>query len=153
MSALISFHAVSRALLPILVGGLIAATIDAGFAFYMYGWGMPRGIARGLLGRSALHGGTGIWILGLFLHYFIACSAATTYYAASRKLPFLKEYPVVCGMFFGIAIYLFMNLIVLPLSAIHASAPLQLSAMRNGLLIPMFFVGLPIALSVRRYSR
>jgi hypothetical protein len=33
---------------------------------------MPRAIAGGLLGRQALHGGVGTWIVGVLLHYFIA---------------------------------------------------------------------------------
>jgi len=143
----------SNPTLAVLVGGLIAGTLDAASAFYDYGRGMPRGIATGLLGRAALHGGTGTWVLGLALHYFIACTAALIYYLASRKLPFLREYPVICGLFFGIAVFLVMNLIVLPLSAIHATGPITRAAMDKGILIHMFFIGLPIALSVRRFSR
>ena len=136
----------------ILVGGLMAGTIDLILAFYMYGKGMPRGIASGLLGRSAFQGGTATWILGIVLHYFIALSAATVYYAASRSLTFLRDSPIVCGLFYGIAVWLVMNLVVLPLSAIHARGPFQMYAMIHGLLVHMFFIGLPIALSVRRYS-
>ena len=142
----------SNAARAVLVGGLIAGTLDAAAAFYLYGWGMPRGIASGLLGRGALHGGAGIWALGLALHYFIACLAALTYYLASRKLPFLRESPVICGMFFGIAVFLFMNLIVRPMCAFHATGPIPQDAMRMGLVIHMLLIGLPIALSVRRYS-
>ena len=100
----------SKAMPAILVGGFIAGTLDAAAAFYSYGWGMPRGIASGLLGRSAFQGGTATWILGLVLHYFIALSAAAVYYAVSRKLKFLAESPVVCGLFYGIAVFLVMNL-------------------------------------------
>ena len=121
-------------------------------AFYAYGLGMPRGIASGLLGRSALQGGSGVWILGLVLHFFIAISAATVYYAASRMLPFLREYPLICGPFYGIAVWIVMNLVVLPLSAIHARGPIARGALAQGLLVHMFLVGLPIALSVRRFS-
>ena len=42
-----------------------------------------------------------------------------------------------------------MNRIVLQLSAVPFKTTLQIS----GLLVHMFFVGLPIALSVRRYSK
>ena len=120
--------------------------------FYLYGRGMPRGISSGLLGRSALEGGTAVWILGLALHFFIAVSAASVYYAASRKLKFLTESPLVCGLFYGIAVFLVMNLIVLPLSAIHFRGPFQYVGLVRGLLIHMFFIGLPIAWSVRRYA-
>jgi hypothetical protein len=129
-----------------------AGILDALTAFYLYGWSMPRGIASGLLGRSALGGGTPTWILGLALHFFIAISAAAVYYAASRKLKFLAESPVVCGLFYGIAVFLVMNLIVLPFSAIHFRGPFQYLGLVRGILIHMFLIGLPIALSVRRYA-
>src|SRR5262245_28614935 len=87
--------------LAIVVGGLSAGTLDLLQASILFGWGVPRVIAAGLLGPQAIHGGAGMYILGLLLHYFIASSAAATYYGASRKLPFLKEHPLVCGLFFG----------------------------------------------------
>jgi len=142
----------ARPVPAILVGGVVAGILDALTAFYLYGWSMPRGIASGLLGRSALGGGTPTWILGLALHFFIAISAAAVYYAASRKLKFLAESPVVCGLFYGIAVFLVMNLIVLPLSAIHFRGPFQYVGLVRGILIHMFFIGLPIAWSVRRYA-
>ena len=58
-----------------------------------------------------------------------------------------------CGAFYGIAVYLVMNLSVLPLSAYHASRPLPRSEMMQGLLIHMVCIGLPIAYNVRRFSR
>jgi len=151
-NAAVSLRRNARPLPAILVGGIIAGTLDALAAFYLYGRGMPRGIASGLLGRSELAGGTAVWILGLALHFFIALSAAGVYYAASRKLKFLTESPLVCGLFYGIAVFLVMNLIVLPLSALHFRGPFQYLGLVHGILIHMFFIGLPIAWSVRRYA-
>ncbi|HZR57791.1 MAG TPA: hypothetical protein VFA74_13030 [Terriglobales bacterium] len=37
-------------------------------------------------------------------------------------LGFLKEHPLICGLFYGAAVELVMSLIVLPLSALHARA-------------------------------
>jgi len=148
----VSLRRSARPLPAILVGGIIAGALDALTAFYLYGWGMPRGIASGLLGRSALQGGTSVWILGLALHFFIALSAAGVYYAVSRKLKFLTESPLVCGLFYGIAVFLVMNLIVLPLSAIHFRGPFQYVSLVRGILVHMFLIGLPIAWSVRRYA-
>src|SRR5436309_7967321 len=92
------------ALRAILAGGLIAGTLDLLQACILFGWDIPLAIAAGLLGQQAFNGGAATYILGVLLHYFIACSAAATYYAASRRLPFLKEYPLVCGLFFGAAV-------------------------------------------------
>ncbi|MGB7283176.1 MAG: hypothetical protein WBE13_13010 [Candidatus Acidiferrum sp.] len=142
----------SKGVLAIFVGGLIAGALDLTSAFISYGMGVPRAIAGGLLGRSAFHGGTGTYVLGILLQFFIACSAAAIYYAASRKLEFMTEHAVVCGMFYGIAVFLVMNLIVLPLSALHAMGPYRLEALIQGLLIHMVLIGLPISLSVARFA-
>jgi hypothetical protein len=137
----------------VLAGGTIAGALDLTAAFILYGWSVPLGIASGLLGPSARQGGVGTYILGICLHFFIALSAAAVYYMASRKLEFLKEYALVCGLFFGIAVFLVMNLIVLPLSAIHFQGPYSLSGLIQGLLVHMFCVGLPISFSVQRLAK
>jgi hypothetical protein len=137
-------------LVPILVGGFIAGSLDLTSAFITFGWGVPRAIAAGLLGRQAIHGGVGTWILGVFLHYFIAYSAAAVYCAASWRLEFLKPHFLVCGIFYGIAVYLVMNLIVLPLSGLHASGPYQHRALIQGILVHMFLIGVPIAFCLRK---
>jgi hypothetical protein len=143
----------SRALPAIFVGGLIAGALDLTSAFLTYGRGVPRAIAGGLLGPRAMQGGTGTFALGVLLHFFIACSAAAIYYAVSRVLGFMTEHAVVCGFFYGIAIFLVMNLVVLPLSALHAKGPYRLRGLIQGLLVHMILIGLPIALSVKRFSK
>jgi hypothetical protein len=137
----------------ILVGGLIAGALDAALAFYMFGARMPQGIASGLLGRQSFEMGATSWVLGLCIHFFIALSMAAVYYAASRKLPFLAEYPLICGLFYGMALYVVMNLIVVPLSAIHASGPIPRKDLIEGLLVNMTLIALPITYSVSRFSK
>ncbi len=137
----------------IAAGGLIAGTLDLIQASILFGWDIPKFIAGGLLGPKAGHGGTDMYLLGVFLHFFIACSAAGIYYAASRKLHFLFEHPLICGLFFGAAVEEVMNLVVLPLSALHARGPYELHDLIQGLLVHMIVVGLPIAFSVRRFGK
>lgn len=139
-------------LLAIGVGGLAAGTLDLLRACIRFGWDIPLAIAGGLLGKSAFNGGAGTYVLGVILHYFIATSAAAIYYAASRRLTYLRESWVVCGLFFGAAVEEIMRLIVLPLSALHARGPFQLKDLLIGLGVHMVVVGLPIAFSVRRFS-
>jgi hypothetical protein len=136
----------------ILIGGLVAGGLDTIAAYLSFGVRFPRAIAGGLLGLSAFNGGAGAYVLGLFLEFFIATAAAAVYYAFSRRLEFLKPHFFVCGLFFGIAVYLVMNLVVLPLSALHVHNPIPIPAMIQGLLVHMFVIGLPIAYSVRRFS-
>lgn len=141
------------ALLAIAVGGLIAGTLDLIQASILFGWDIPLTIAGGLLGPKAFKGGVGTFVLGVILHFFIACSAAAVYYAASRRLSFLKEHPLVCGLFFGAAVEEVMNLIVLPLSALDARGPYELHDLIQGLLVHMVVIGLPISYSVRRFAK
>ena len=140
------------ALLAIAVGGGVAGALDLTQACLLFGWKIPLAIAGGLLGRQAFQGGAGTYALGVFLHFFIAFSVAAIYYGASRRLGFLKEYPFVCGLFFGVAVQEVMNLVVLPLSALHARGPYKLDNLILGLLVHMLVIGLPISYSVRRFA-
>jgi len=79
----------------------MAGTLHLAQACILFGWHIPLVISAGLLGRQAIHGGVGTYILGVCLNFFIACSAAAIYYAASRPLRFMTEHPLVCGLFFG----------------------------------------------------
>jgi Na+/alanine symporter len=142
-----------NALLAIAIGGLIAGTLDFTQACILFGWKIPLVIAAGLLGSQAFHGGVGTYVLGVLLHFFIAFSAAAVYYAASRRLRFLTEHPLVCGLFFGAAVEEVMNLVVLPLSALRAQGPYTLHDLILGLLVHMVVVGLPISFSVRRFAK
>jgi hypothetical protein len=141
------------ALLAIGVGGFIAGTADLLQACIQLGWDIPLLIASGLIGAKADNGGVGTYLLGIGLHFFIAFSAAAMYYAASRKLPFMTQYPLICGLYFGGTVRLVMHLIVLPLSALHATAPLSIRGLLWGLLQKAVVVGLPIAYSVRFFAK
>jgi hypothetical protein len=139
--------------LPILVGGALAGTLDFISAVITFGPGVSKAIAGGLLGRQVIQtGGWFEWTLGLILHFFIAFSAATIYCLASRGLPFLRDHWLVCGMFYGIAVFLVMNLVVLPLCALHAAGPFQLRGLVQGVVVHMLIIGLPISFSLHKLS-
>jgi len=142
----------------ILWGGLTCGVLDITAAFVVYGFfgakpiPLLQGIASGLLGPRAYDGGLATAFLGLLCHFFIAFSATVVYFVASRKVPFLVDRAVLSGFLYGPAVYFFMIQIVLPLSAI-GRRPFSLKFMVIGVVIHMFSVGLPIALTIRRYSR
>jgi hypothetical protein len=140
------------ALLAIGVGGLIAGTLDITQAIVLFGKKIPLLIAGGLLGKSAFHGGAGTYALGLFLHFFIAFSVTTIYYVAGRRLRFMTEHWLICGLFYGAAVDQVMTLIVLPLSALHAAGPYKLHDLLLGIIVHSIVIGLPISFSVRRFS-
>jgi hypothetical protein len=140
----------NNVLLAIIVGAFVGGTVNILWVCIQEGGDIPLYIAAGLLGRhAAIHGGTGTWILGMVLHFFIACIWATVYYVASRKLPFLTEYPLIGGVNFGVWVELFMKLVVLPHSGLHATEPIAL----QDLALKVLLFGLPVAYSVRYFAR
>ena len=142
-----------NAVVAIGIAGLLAGTLDLLQACILFGWHIPKVIAAGLLGPGVIRGGgAGIYILGVMLHYFIACSAAAIFYGASRRLRFMTEHWVVCGLFFGMAVELVMGYVVLPLSALHARGPYELKDVLLGFGVHMVVVGLSIAGCVRRFG-
>jgi hypothetical protein len=148
----------SNAVRAVLWAGLACGVLDITAAFVVYGFfgakpvPLLQGIASGLLGPKAFDGGLATALLGLLCHFVIAFGAAAVYFAASRATPFLIQNAVVSGALYGVAVYFFMNRIVLPLSVV-AKRPFSLKFMIIGVVIHIFCVGLPISLSVRRFSR
>jgi hypothetical protein len=144
-----------RPVAAILVGGFCAGLFDITVAFLR--WGHPgfilRGIAGGLIGPRAYRQGVGTAVFGLVLHFFIALSAATVFYLASRKIKFLTQHAVRWGFFYGIAVFVFMYWVVLPLSRFPASLRSHsLATIVANVLTHMFCVGLPISLATKYYS-
>ncbi len=143
-----------RLLLPILAGGAVAGALDLTAAFLTFGRNVPKGIAMGLFGSRAIHGGAGMWIMGVLLHFTIAFGAAAIYCLAARRLTYLRESFIVCGLFYGIAVWLVMNLVVLPLSAFPVKTnTFTRAGLTQGILIHMLIIGLPIAISARLFSK
>jgi uncharacterized membrane protein YagU involved in acid resistance len=149
-----------KAFKVILCGGLIAGTLDLTAAcvssWLRAGVGPVRvmqSIASGLLGAESYTGGAKTAVLGVALHFLIATVATAVFYVAARTLRFLLEHAIVAGLLYGVAVYLFMNFVVLPLSAVPQRAAPPLSGRIIGLLIIMFCVGLPISVIVHRFLR
>ena len=144
--------------MALLCAGLACGCLDITAALVVYGFfglkpmRLLQGIASGLLGQKAFSGGLATALLGLLCHFVVAFGAAAVYLAASRGLGFLTEQAVISGALYGVAVYFFMQHIVLPLSA-AAKRPFSLQMMLIGVVIHIFCVGLPISLCVRRFSR
>lgn len=147
----------SRALPAIFWAGLTCGVMDISAAFITW-WPkgiapsrILKGIASGLLGPEAYNGGAGIAALGLAFHFLIAFSAATVFYFASRRLPFLTQRPVLSGISYGVAVYLVMYWIVMPLSR-YRHRPFTLTSTTIAIVTHMVCVGLPIALVISRLA-
>jgi hypothetical protein len=111
-----------------------------------------KGIASGMLGPDAYNGGWPIAALGLAFNFFIAFSAATVFYFASRKLAFLTQHPFLSGPLYGVAVYLVMYWIVMPLSR-YRHRPFTLTSTTIAIVTHIICVGLPIALVISHFAR
>jgi uncharacterized membrane protein YagU involved in acid resistance len=89
--------------------------------------------------------------LGCALHFLIALVAAAVYVVASRRLPVLIRRPVLSGLLYGVVVYVVMNWVVVPLSAIPRG-PFRPGLAATLVVIHMLFVGLPIALATARFA-
>jgi len=140
----------------ILAAGALAATIDIAYAI---GWALVHGstaerllqaVASGWQGRAAFEGGWASAALGLASHYAILLVAAGLFLAASRRLPWLRLHPVPAGLLYGLAIFVFMNFVVLPLSAVPFHMHYSLVSTGGDLVSHLVGVGLSISLLTRR---
>lgn len=153
----------SRDPLPgILMGGAIAGALDLSFAclstWLRSGYGpftVFKAIASGFLGMRALLGGTGIAFLGLVLHFYIAFAWAAFFGVAAMRWIVLTRRPVLCGVLYGVLVFVVMEWVVLPTTAYPKSlwrlgiSPEQIAL---GLAAHILLIGLPIALSVRYFT-
>jgi uncharacterized membrane protein YagU involved in acid resistance len=141
----------------ILIAGLIAGTLDLDLAVAFFSLrgapldAIPHAIAAGLLGPRAFHGGIAIAFLGVALHYFIALSVASFYYFLSLRTRFLNSHPLLSGAVYGIGVYLFMQYVVLPLSAEPRSSSGHAWLIAD-VASHIFFIGITIALITRFFS-
>jgi len=149
----------ATALRAIATGTIAAGLLDATFsivldvvilrAFSLLG--LLQWIASGAIGAAAFSGGLATAALGLGIHFVLAAIFAGFYYVVSRRVAALRTHPIPIGIVYGAAIWILMDLIVLPMSAVPKAAfdPVVFAAF---LVDHALLVGLPIALAVKRYA-
>lgn len=150
----------SNSFLAIFWGGLGCGVFDitqACVAFGIQNHLTPskifQSVASGLLGPKAFQGGARTAALGLLLHFLISVIWAAIYYVASRQIAFLTQRPVIAGLLYGEFVWLVMNCVVLPLSAIRRWPPsTDPASIITGPIGHLFLVGLPIGLAVARWA-
>jgi len=144
--------------MAILVGGLIAGTLDITYAITYSAWrGTPpqkllQFVASGLLGQSSFEGGTGTATLGVLLHYLMMLVIAAIFYGISRQLTFLARRPIVWGPVYGFLVYWVMNLVVMQLSMTPGKWRFIALSFATGIVVHMFCIGFPIAWAASKAS-
>jgi uncharacterized membrane protein YagU involved in acid resistance len=128
----------------ILLGGFVAGTIDVGAACLINGLGpvtILQAIASGVMGRASFHSGLRAAGLGLALQWAMSILIAAFFVLASRSLLWLRRQWVTAGVAYGVVIFLVMNYVVVPLSAVgHAPHFTALSFAENMLAMLLFGV-------------
>jgi uncharacterized membrane protein YagU involved in acid resistance len=145
---------------PVLVAGVVAGAIDIGYAcgFWVVRAGTPptrilQSVAAGLLGPAAFVGGLAAAALGLLLHFAIAVVVAVVFVTTARRWPALARQPWRWGLLYGLAVYVVMNHVVVPLSAAGgggAGDPLWVSLT---VLVHAVGIGVPVAFGAQRALR
>lgn len=112
----------------ILAGGLVAGAVDIGAAsalFMVEPLKILRVVAGGLIGKEAAHdGGLTASLIGAVCQEAISLIFAAFYVLVGLKLmPVLLRRPWLFGALYGVGVYVVMNYIVVPLSAVHGHAP------------------------------
>jgi hypothetical protein len=136
---------------------LVAGTLDILFAIGLSVYfgrdpmGMLRYVASGPFPPAIEWGAAGS-ILGLIVHFTLMGIMAAAFAAAIGRWPALPSNPVGAGLLYGLATYVVMNWIVVPL---RFDAPLPPSAISiaTQLFAHIVLVGIPIALIVSRMLR
>ncbi len=147
----------SAGLAPVLLGGLVAGTLDILFAITF--WGLKasvpatrilQSVASGLLGKASFEGGTATAVLGLGLHFLIATTMSLAYYVVARRWRLLVERAIPLGAAYGLFLYGMMNYVVVPLSRANSGGAKNPLWVGLGIAVHMFLIGVPIALASRR---
>ncbi|MDP1675509.1 MAG: DUF1440 domain-containing protein [Bacteroidota bacterium] len=147
-----------KSLKTIVFSGIIAGTLDIIGVIIIYavlldkttGERILQNIANGLFGKAAYAGGMETAFYGLIFHYIIATSWATGYFLIFPIIPFLRKQKILSGLFYGVTVWLMMNLVLLPLFNVKMP-PFTLQGVLIGIGMLMFFIGLPISLITHKY--
>jgi hypothetical protein len=141
-------------LTAVLLGGIIAATIDI-FAASIISSRSPayimQVIAGGLLAEATFDGGMGTMVLGAILQWVMGVLIAAIYVVVSKFIPALRRRWILSGLAYGVVIFFVMNYVVLPLSAWKSMPHFTLVRFAANMAAMLLF-GLIVAFLCRRLS-
>jgi uncharacterized membrane protein YagU involved in acid resistance len=135
----------------ILLGGLIAGTLDIGAAALINGRNplvILLVIASGLLGKASFQGGLPAALLGLVLQWLMSLVISAIFVLLSNRVPEVKQHWSAAGLAYGVGIFVVMNYLVVPLSEIGRLPQFTVWTF-GGNLLAMLGFGLLIAFFAR----
>jgi hypothetical protein len=141
----------------VLTTGLIAGTLDilaACLSAYIQRGMTPdkllQFVASGLFGADAFNGGVIMAITGLLMHFMIAISWTLLFYLLYPRLIILRKNKILAGVIYGAFVWVMMNRVILPFTAIPKS-PFNFTSALIGMVILMLMIGMPNAFRASRY--
>ena len=152
---------------PILYAAVLVGVLDitaACIQVYVASGMMPnrllQGVAGGLLGRGSYNGGFATAAIGLLMHFTMAMTVATIFYALSRRFPLPQKLlgVVAVGLLYGAAVFAVNNFGTSPLLSwvrslyLHTPVLFKPPMGWTQLVIHLFCVGLPIALVMHIFA-
>lgn len=155
-AAAVTNFTLSSASRAIAIGGAVVGVLDAadGVAYF----GLTAGntaiqvlqyIASGALGTRAFSGGLAAAGLGAVIHFGLAYGFTAVFVLAWTRLQVIRRSWAAAGLAWGVAVWAFMNLLVLPLTRVPPS-PITTVAAIHGIVGHALFVGLAAAIVARR---
>jgi len=153
-------HAVTMTLANAVVKAtIITGVLDALAAILVYGFfyhynpvQVYQFVASGLLGNEAYAGGLLAALLGLLIHFSIALISSFLFIWLYQVAPPLRQANIVLtGLLYGLVVWAFMNLVVIPLSGIPLAGFDIVTIL--AIIWHMAFVGLPIAFIASLYNK
>ena len=136
---------------------LVAGTLDILFAMILtiiFGREIPnmlRYVGSGPF-PAATEMGTAGAALGLATHFALMAIMAAAFVLAARQWPVLTHKPIQWGIIYGLATYVVMNWIVVPLRFANPLPPKPIS-IATQLFAHIVLVGIPIALIAAKYLK
>ena len=142
---------------PIAVATAVSGTLDILFAMILTVFfgreigNMLRYVGSGPMPQATEMGASGA-ILGLLVHFVLMAIMATVYVAAAGRIPPLVEKPIQWGVPYGLATYVVMNWLVVPMRFGTPLPPSPVS-MATQLFAHIVLVGIPIAVITARHLK
>jgi hypothetical protein len=138
----------------IILTGFIVGVLDILGAIIVYQaepGRLFRAIASGAFGAgAAFSGGTIMVFWGILFHFVIAFSWTLLYFKVYPVFPPLWKNKYITGVLYALLVWIVMNKVVIPLSAI-TPGPFDLTSAIIGASILVVAVGLPIAILTHGY--
>ncbi|MGC1241182.1 MAG: hypothetical protein WA874_06330 [Chryseosolibacter sp.] len=107
-------------------------------------------IASGLLGLDAFSGGLTSAFLGLVIHFLISSTWTLVFFILNRPMSAIISSRLAIGILYGIVIWIFMNLAILPLSRVP-EGPRSWQQILTGITALILAAGLPMSFRFERF--